>query len=250
VDAAYTAIRRVGFPVVNLDLMVGLPGESDETVTATLERVIHWAPESVTVYQLEIPLNTRLYRQATQDADERPIPGWPTKRARLGRCFGRLEQAGYVVRSAYAAVRDPTRHRFLYQDAQYGGGDLLGIGVASFSYLGGLHFQNRASYRAYREDLAAGRLPLERARALTKEEKWIREFVLRLKLGQVALEDLRRKYGVDVAGRLADPLAELAELGYLTIERGDVRLTREGLLRVDRLLPAFYLPEHCGVRYS
>ena len=37
-------------------------------------------------------------------------------------------------------LRDPERHRFVYQDAQYRGNDLLGIGVSSFSYLDGTTF--------------------------------------------------------------------------------------------------------------
>ena len=65
------------------------------------------SPESVTLYQLEIPQNTPLFRAAYDGEPPAAIPSWPLKRARLARCFARLEAAGYTIRSAYAAVRDP-----------------------------------------------------------------------------------------------------------------------------------------------
>ena len=82
---AYEAIRRVGFDVVNLDLIVGLVGETDESFFDSLERVIRMQPESVTIYHLEIPHNTPLYR-AVRD-EELPLrpADWGVKRARAQR---------------------------------------------------------------------------------------------------------------------------------------------------------------------
>ncbi|MFQ5650580.1 MAG: hypothetical protein ACE5IY_11615 [bacterium] len=58
-------IRQVGFEVVNLDLMIGLPGETDTSFDESLERTIAMAPDSITIYQLEMPMpeNTHLYRK-------------------------------------------------------------------------------------------------------------------------------------------------------------------------------------------
>ena len=42
----------------------------------------------------------------------------------------------------------------------------------------------------------------------------------------------------------------MGDRGWVSLEGDAVRLTREGLLRADRLLPEFYLPEHRGLRYS
>lgn len=249
-DRAYAQIRGVGFDVVNLDLIVGLPGESDATVDQSIEGVIALSPESITLYQLEIPQNTPLFRFVRDGAPPAAIPSWPEKRARLGRCFARLEAAGYTVRSAYAAVRDPERHRFVYQDAQYHGADLLGIGLSSFSYLAGLHFQNQVSFDAYLETVSKGEFPVLRAHALSEDERLIREIVLQLKLGRVDAAYFARKFGVDIRARFESPLKQFADRGWLAISAEGVRTTREGLLRIDRLLQEFYLPQHRHVRYS
>ncbi|MEK7326213.1 MAG: coproporphyrinogen-III oxidase family protein [Chloroflexota bacterium] len=250
VDQAYERIRRVGFDAVNLDLIVGLPGESDDSVLQSLERVIEMSPESVTIYQLEIPQNTPLFR-VTRDGDPpAAIPSWHMKRFRLARCFERLESAGFTIRSAYAAVHDPDRHRFVYQDEQYRGADLLGIGVSSFSYLTGVHYQNKADYDAYIESVGQRAFPVGRAHRLRSSERLVREFVLQLKLGRADFAYFEKKFGTKILERFKKPLKQFADRGWLAIDATGVRVTREGLVRIDRLLPAFYLSRHRSVRYS
>ncbi len=246
---AYEEVRRVGFATVNLDLMVGLVGETESTFFESLEQTIELQPDSVTIYQLEIPPNTPLFHMLRDgDLASEQAP-WSVKRRRMTDAFARLEEAGYTIRSAYAAVRDPDAHRFLYQDAQYRGSDLLGVGVASFSYFAGVHYQNRTSLDDYLMTVAAGGLPLSRAHALSDEERLVREFVLQLKLGGVDREDFRRKFRVDILERFAGPLGQLAARDWLTLNDAGVTLRREALVRVDRLIPAFYLPEHHAASY-
>lgn len=250
VERAWERIATAGFDVVNLDLIAGLLGETEASFEATLDTVLAWRPQSVTIYLLEMPRNTPLYRAYRAGRVEGELPTWPVKRARAARAFERLAEAGYVRRSAYAAVRDPIRHRFLYQDLQYHGADLLGLGVASFSHFQGCAQQNLASLDAYLEAVAAGRLPLWRGRELSAEERLVRELVLQLKLGRVDLAALSSRHGMDAQARFAEPLAVLEREGWACIADGVVEVTPGGLLRIDRELERFYLPEHRGVRYS
>jgi len=250
VQRAWDEVSRIGFEVVNLDLMVGMVGESEQSFFSSLDRIIDMAPESVTLYQMEVPQNTPLYRELADGAiDEKPA-SWDTKHDRLERAFGRLEEAGYTVRSAYAAVRDPERHRFVYQDAQYHGADLIGLGVSSFSFLSGVHQQNIAALERYLETVQRSDMPLGRAYALDANELLVRELVLQLKLGEIDAAELRVRYDIDPLERFAEPLAELQQAGWLTVDGDAIELTRAGLVRADRLLRRFYRPEHQEVRYS
>lgn len=250
VERAYAMIRRFDFEIVNVDLMVGLLGESDESFAESLERIMAMNPDSVTIYQLELPLNTPLYRVLDKSVPSEALATWEVKRARLANGWARLEAANYRLRSAYTAAHFPQHQRFVYQDAQYHGADLLGIGASAFSYIDGIHGQNLTSLEAYLQRLGENRLATERAYVLNDDERLIREFVLQLKLGRANGSYFREKFHSDIFARFAAPLAFFANQGFLKQNGDDLALTREGLLRVDRLLPAFYLPEHRHVRYS
>jgi len=252
VEGAYGLLRDNDFGWVNLDLMVGMVGETDASWERSVERVMTLAPDSVTIYQTEVPRNTQLYR----DWRDGKLPGdlvpWDVKRRRLATAFRTLEAAGHAVASAYAAVRDPSRHLFRYQQHLWRGGDMLGLGASSFSYFGGVHYQNDARADGYAKTVAGGNLPIYRAAALSLNERVVREFVLQLKWGRVDGAAFGRRFGVDLWRTFAKPLEALAADG-LVADRDpadpDVVLTRAGLLCVDELIPRFYLREHLDARY-
>jgi oxygen-independent coproporphyrinogen-3 oxidase len=91
---------------------------------------------------------------------------------------------------------------------------------------------------------------LWRAYELTERERLVREFVLQLKLGGVERRYFEEKFKTDVLDSFAEPLDEARRREWLSIGDQAVSVTLEGLVRVDRWLPAFYLPEHQNVRYS
>jgi oxygen-independent coproporphyrinogen-3 oxidase len=241
---AFDVIRKAGFDYVNVDLMVGLSGETDATFFSSVEQAIQLEADSVTIYQLEIPRNTPLYRSLAEGTLAAPPASWTTKRDRLRTAFAMLKHAGYMTRSAYTAVKDLLHHRFDYQNEQYRGCDLLGIGTSSFSYLGGIHFQNVAEFAPYLSAVQGDQFPHFRAYALSEQEQMVREFILQLKLGGAEHKYFLAKYGVSIADRFQAALAAVQARGWLTLKNGDVVITPEGLLRVDRMLPLFYLPDH------
>ena len=72
----------------------------------------------------------------------------------------------------------------------------------------------------------------------------IRELILQMKLGRIRPGYFQDKFGVNIRRRFADPLSKLEEQGLLFSEPDHLRLNRDGLLQVDRLLHEFFLPEH------
>jgi oxygen-independent coproporphyrinogen-3 oxidase len=75
--------------------------------------------------------------------------------------------------------------------------------------------------------------------------------VLQLKRGSNRPSYFAGKYGVNVLDRFSGAIASLKDDGYLAEASADrIALTREGLMRVDVLLPRFFLPEHAGIRYT
>jgi oxygen-independent coproporphyrinogen-3 oxidase len=147
-------------------------------------------------------------------------------------------------------VKDPSRTRFVYRDSLWQGADLLGLGVASFSHVGGTHFQNQHDFEPYVTSLSRGQLPVYRALTPTAEERLIRELVLQFKLGRISRSYFQRKFGVDVLVRFSEEISRLQSWDTLVVEGDWLRLTRSGLLQVDRLVHEFFLPQHRAARYA
>jgi oxygen-independent coproporphyrinogen III oxidase len=179
-----------------------------------------------------------------------PVADWDTKRAWVAWAFEELERAGYTVGSAYTAVKDKSKTRFVYRDRLWAGADLIGLGVASFGHLQGTHYQNLHEFEPYVKAVRSGALPVYRALTPSADERLIREFILQLKLGRIDCAYFQKKFGVDVRQRFARPLQTLRDWGFGGVEGEAVVLNREGLLQVDRLLHEFFLPEHKNARYA
>lgn len=60
VEQAYALARKVGFDNINMDLILGLPGETQEDVRHTIDRVTQMGPDSLTVHSLAIKRASRL----------------------------------------------------------------------------------------------------------------------------------------------------------------------------------------------
>jgi oxygen-independent coproporphyrinogen III oxidase len=204
----------------------------------------------VTIYQLELPFNTRYAASLRDGSLGNPLATWDEKRDWHAYAIDQLAAAGYERSSAYTMVRAGRDVKFVYRNSVWHGCDLIGAGVASFGHMNGVHLQNVDGWDEYVGRLRDGQSVIARAYVTSERERLTRELLLQLKLGEVSSEPFRRKFGVDVLEVFAPALAGLAARGMLTVDDGTVRLTREGLVRVDSLLPALYDEKFRGARYT
>lgn len=251
IERAYGYAREVGFPQINIDLIAGMVEETEENWKENIRKTIAMAPDSVTIYEMEIPYNTTIYQRMKAEGKlVAPVADWETKRRWVNYAFAELEKVGYTVGSAYTAVKNKKTATFIYRDRLWAGADLLSLGVASFGHIGGVHYQNHHEFSTYIERVNKGELPTFRALTPTPDERLIREFILQFKLGRNDAGYYRRKFGVDVLQRFAEPIQRLKDWGFLTQEGDTLLLNREALLQVDKLLQEFFLPEHKNTRYA
>jgi oxygen-independent coproporphyrinogen-3 oxidase len=247
-------IRDLKFPQVNIDLIAGMVGETWDNWRDCVRKTIELSPDSVTSYQMELPYNTVFSKELrVVGQDERAtfeVADWPTKRAWVNFAFDELARAGYEPSSAYTMVKDRRTCRFVYRDSLWHGADMFGTGVASFGHVSGVHVQNVDTWEQYLGLLEKSELPLGRALPVRQEQLLIRELILQLKTGRLDVAYFRGKFGSDVCTDFAAAFNQLHEDGQLVFNNGTVELTRDGLLQVDRLLPAFFEPQYRGGRYT
>lgn len=249
---AWPWIQAAGFSNTNIDLIAGMVGDTDEKWRDTVRRTIELEPDSVTIYQMELPFNTVYSKDILGGMIETPVADWPTKRGWVEYAFDQLAEAGYSVSSAYTMVRHPERVNFSYRDNLWRGSDLLATGIASFGHISGVHYQNLPEWQQYCSTLEAGELPLGRAMAISSHQQLVREMILQLKRGYLEAEYFRSKYTVDIIDHWRDQWRAYESDQLLTIDEDHHRivLTRVGLMRADALLPGFFEPQFQGIRYT
>jgi len=155
--------RSLDFPQINIDLIAGMLGESDENWHACVQKTIEMAPDSVTIYQMELPFNTTISRNllkgnepvARGSRGSGSVANWSTKRRWVAEAFAALEAAGYHVGSAYTAVKNPST-KFIYRDRLWQGADMVGLGVASFATSTACTCRTSTPTRAYTASIEAG----------------------------------------------------------------------------------------------
>ncbi|HEY6217060.1 MAG TPA: coproporphyrinogen-III oxidase family protein [Pyrinomonadaceae bacterium] len=247
---AYQWAREVDFPQINIDLITGMVGETEEKWREAVRRAIELQPDSVTIYQMELPYNTTISQDILKKGITSPIAGWTTKRDWLNYAFEQFLAHDYEIAGTDIVATKKKTCRFIYRDALWHGGDMIGIGVSSFSHFGGVNFQNAHSFEEYVRMLNEDRLPLLRAVSLTPKQRLIREMVLQLKTGALDVDYFQQKFGVDVWNEFRPVYAQLEEKNLLARHNGTIALTRRGLLQVDHFLIDFFEPELRTVRYA
>ncbi|WP_244958917.1 STM4012 family radical SAM protein [Catellatospora chokoriensis] len=261
VDRALTALRDAAFPLLNVDLIYGIPGQTRDTWTYSLREALTWQPEEIYLYPLYVRPLTGLGRRegllppsgpvaAVPDHDPAPAPDrdapWDAQRLDLYR-HGRdlLREAGYRQLSMRqfrrADVPDPDGADYCCQDD-----GMVGVGCGARSYTADLHysFDYAVSVREVRAiiDDYLSRPAHDFARA---------EFGFTLDGGEQRLrwlvKSLLRAEGVDLPGyakRFGSTvdsdfphLAELAARGWAVGDGERLALTDEGLAHGDAVGP-------------
>jgi len=200
---------------------------------------------------MELPYNTVFSNELLQGSLHVSLADWDTKRAWHQYAFEQLDAAGYTLSSAYTMVKKDKNCRFVYRDAVWHGTDMIGAGVASFSHMSGIHFQNVSGWNEYMGMLANEQLPLGRAFVTSPREILTREMILQLKLGEIRKDYFEKKFNTDILLEFGAVYRDMESRGLLTIENGtSIRLTKTGLLQVDQLLPEFYDRKYQNSRYT
>ena len=237
VRTALDTLRTLGPPILNIDLMYGLPDQTPDTWLTTLRDALQWQPEEVFAYPLYVRPLTGLDHVATAPTDLRP------ELYRLGRDL--LLAEGYEQTS----MRRFRRRGIEEVDDEYAcqSDGMVGLGCGARSYTHELHYS-----REYAVGRRGVKAIIEDYMNLTDAELRVARHGFRLdadeRMRRFALQSLLHVDGLDVeACRVATgadpealPLDQLIADGLATRTAGRVRLTPEGLALSDAIGPLLY----------
>ncbi|MCZ7414176.1 MULTISPECIES: radical SAM family heme chaperone HemW [unclassified Streptomyces] len=228
-EACVAEARAAGFEHVNLDLIYGTPGESDDDWRASLDAAIGAAPDHVSAYALIVEEGTGLARRIRRG--EVPMTDDDVHADRYLIADEALAAAGYAWYEVSNWARTPAarcRHNELY----WTGADWWGAGPGAHSHVGGVRWWNVKHPGAYAQALAEGRSPGAGRELLTDEDRRVERILLELRLEAGCPLGLLAPAGAAAARRaLGDGL--LREDAYAA---GRAALTRRGRLLADAVV--------------
>src|SRR3954452_22310964 len=223
--------RSAGFEHVNVDLIYGTPGETDDDWQASLDAAVETGADHVSAYSLIVEPGTRLAAHVTRG--ELPMPDDDVLAARYVMADETLQAAGFEWYEVSNWARSPAarcRHNVLY----WTGGDWWGIGPGAHSHVGGVRWWNVKHPAAYAARLAAGSSPAQAREVLDDEARRFEDVMLRMRLVEGLELDLLSADGRAAADELAaDALVEPASLS-----EGRLVLTQRGRLLADAVVRA------------
>ncbi|MEU6736167.1 radical SAM family heme chaperone HemW [Streptomyces physcomitrii] len=230
-EACVAEARAAGFEHVNLDLIYGTPGESDEDWRASLDAAIGAGPDHISAYALIVEEGTQLARRIRRG--EVPMTDDDVHADRYLIADEVLAAAGYrwYEVSNWAAGGRPEA-RCLHNELYWRGADWWGAGPGAHSHVGGVRWWNAKHPGAYAAALAQGRSPGAGRELLSEEDRRVERILLELRLREGCPLDLLRPAGAAAAARaLADGL--LQEAPYA---EGSAVLTLRGRLLADAVV--------------
>ena len=212
----YTWCREAGFQNINVDLMAALPYQIVESYTTGLRKIIRLAPEHISAYSLILEEGTPFYQKYNSGCY--PLPDEEQERLMYRETEQILAQAGYerYEISNYAKKGYACRHNLVY----WQGGDYLGLGLGSSSYMDGVRFHNTTDLNTYVNQGAY----VEDREALSVQAK-MEEFMflgLRVMAG-VSGTEFEKRFGKTMEDVYGDVLRKHEEEGLLQIERKEDR---------------------------
>ncbi len=172
------AARKYGFSSTNLDLIYGLPLQTVESFSATLEKVLSVSPDRFSIFNYaHMPQKFKTQRQI----NDKDIPSAEEKLDILQMTGQRLLDAGYIYigMDHFAKPDDELaiaqREGKLYRNFQgystHSDCDLIGLGATSIGRVGHSYSQNVKDLAEYDRLINEGKIPVVKGLELTRDDK-------------------------------------------------------------------------------
>ncbi|SIQ25482.1 oxygen-independent coproporphyrinogen III oxidase [Solilutibacter tolerans] len=252
--AVVDACREHGFHSVNIDLIHGLPKQTVEGFSKTLDTVIDIRPDRLAVYSYaHLPELFKAQRQL----NAYDLPSAETKIALLHLAIARLVDAGYVyVGMDHFALPDDELalaqargglHRNFMGYTTHADSDLVGLGVSSISHVGDTFSQNPRTLPEWELAIDEGKLPVWRGLRMSDDDVLRGEVIQQLMCqGRIDKSRFERRFDIDFDDYFSEALEQLQPLvgeGLVVLQRGVIQVTSQGrfLLRIIAMCFDAYL---------
>ena len=233
--AAVHAAREVGFRSVGIDLIFGVPGQTEEHWSKTLETATSLTPEHISAYSLSLDEGSQWYLAAKNGMVEPPDDDTSANMYAAAREFLRSRGYHQYEISNFCLPGYESRHNVNYWDR----GEYLGLGPGAWSFIGNRRWANIADVDQYISRLKNGITVQDRDRdeSVSREQAALEKLFLGLRrTSGVDLATYGSQFGGGALDTLLSRIGDLERAGLIKIQKGTLVLTGRGMLLSDDVL--------------
>ncbi len=257
------AARREGFKSISIDLIYGLPHQSADSFSKTLDKILTVKPERLSIFNYA-HLPTLFKPQRRIEVADLPSPS--EKLRILQNTINRLINAGYIyIGMDHFALPDDElaiaqRNGSLYRNFQgystHADCDLIGLGITSIGKVGDSYSQNLKTLDEYYAQIDSGQLPVFRGIALNADDKLRRAIITQLICHfSLDIPSIEQEYNIDFKQYFSEEwrdLETLQEDGLLIRGEQRIEILPAGRLLVRNICMTFdaYLRQNKEQRFS
>lgn len=229
----YKWAKEVGFKNINVDLMLGLPGQDIETLKESLENIVNLQPmpNHISVYSLIVEEGTKIEQNINLGKLKLPDDGEERKQYHYTKNYLELNGYKHYEISNFAKPGFESKHNMnCWKQKQY-----VGFGVAAHSYVNGIRYANTTDLKEYIniKENPKGKNFKEIKTVEEKQNKFDmeKEFMMLglRKLEGISISKFEEKFGENPIYLFRNELQKLVEENLLEVDLDDIRLTNKGL---------------------
>ena len=250
IETTLKATRDAGIGSVNFDLIYGLPRQTPEGFSKTLDGVIQLSPDRIALYNYaHLPTRFLIQRRIA----ENDLPSAEERLQIFLLSMRRLLQAGYIyigldhfAKPADELARSLSErklHRNFQGYTTRAGCDLIGLGVSAISQIEGCYSQSVRTLEEYYAKLDAEELPVDRGIALSADDRVRRRVIMDLMCNTpVNFAQIDSAYGIEFVYYFAQELSSLRNLadeGLINIDTQCLTVLPKGRLFVRAVAMVF-----------
>lgn len=233
------AARQLKFDSVNVDLIYGLPMQTPESFTRTLNQIVALRPDRIALYgYAHLPERFKPQRRIS----EYELPAAQDKITMLSSALTAFIKAGYVYvgmdhfalpdDDLAIAKRQGRLHRNFQGYSTQPDCDLISLGVSAIGRVGATYSQNAKTIEEYFDYLNQGRFPVVRGLALSRDDLIRRAVIMAIMCqGSLQYESIELAYVIDFKSYFANELELLKEqeaIGMVELSNAGIQVTDTG----------------------
>ncbi len=262
-----SALRKQQYQSISMDLIYGLPLQSQQSLRETLQQVIDLGPDRLSLFNYAHMPHLFKSQRLIRDED---LPSPAEKLAMLHFAIETLQNAGYIYigmdhfakpdDDLVIAQQGGKLQRNFQGYSTHGNCDLLALGVSSISMIDNVYVQNAKDLNSYQQKMDMGLLPITKGFTLNQEDL-LRRFVINRLICycELSFHEVARAFDIDPKQHFRHELAlmqPLIEDGLVSIDNGGIKVLNKGRLLIRRVCMVFdeYLQKAANkvqsIRYS